>query len=374
MTAPTFTWRQVMAWRVGKHHLDARRPGAALLDVVATIGGLHAQLMSSAELTAWARVDRLEPDGVAKALREDRSLVKTWAMRGTLHLLPSADYGLWQAGLSTYRHFLKPSWSKAFGLTPDDLDKLGEAICAALDGRQLTREELSAEVVELSGDESLGAKLTGSWGSTIKPAAFRGQLCFGPNRGRNVTFARPDQWIGTWKAVDPEEAMTELLRRFLATNGPVTREEVARWWAITPATVTRYRKRLGDEVADVEVEGTGALMLTADVGKAAKAKPTRTVNLLPAFDQYVIACTKVAANLLPGNFRDKVYRPQGWISPVLLVDGRMDGVWRHERTRGRVEVTIEPFVDIPPKARKAAEKEAADLGRFLGGDAEVSWV
>ena len=175
-------------------------------------------------------------------------------------------------------------------------------------------------------------------------------------------------------AVDPEEAMTELLRRFLATNGPVTREEVARWWAITPATATRYRKRLGDEVADVEVEGTAALMLTADVDKAAKAKRTKTVNLLPAFDQYVIACTKQAANLLPGNFRDRVYRPQGWISPVLLVDGRMDGVWRHERKGGRVEVTIEPFVDIPPKARKAAEKEAADLGRFLGGDAEVSWV
>ena len=377
MTGPAagkLTWSQVMAWRVAKHHLDARVPRRALLDVVATIGGLHAQVMSSAELTAWARVDKLEPDGVADALWEDRSLVKTWAMRGTLHLLPSAEYGLWQAGLSTYRHFLKPSWSKAFGLTPDDLDRMGEAICAALDGRQLTREELAAEVVEQSGDETLGAKMTGSWGSTIKPAAFRGQLCFGPNRGRNVTFARPDQWIGTWKAVDPEDAITELLRRFLATNGPATREEVARWLAITPATATRYRKRLGDEVADVDVEGTAAWMLSAEVDKAAKAKRGKTVNLLPAFDQYVIAGTKEAANLLPGDFRQRVYRPQGWISPVLLVDGRMDGVWRHERKGGRVEVTIEPFVDISPWARKAAEKEAADLGRFLDGDVEVTWT
>ena len=376
MTAPALTWGQVMAWRVGKHHLDVRVPGAALLDVVATIGGLHAQLMSSAELTAWARVEKLEPDAVAQALWEDRSLVKTWAMRGTLHLLPSAEHGLWQAGLSTYRHFLTPSWSKAFGLTPDDLDRLGEAICAALDGRQLTRKELAAEVVERSGDKSLGAKMTGSWGSIIKPAAFRGQLCFGPNRGRNVTFARPDQWIGRWKAVDPEEAMTELLRRFLATNGPATREEIARWWAITPATATRYRKRLGDEVADVDVEETAAWMLAVDVDKAAKAKPGKTVNLLPAFDQYVIACTKEATNLLPGNYREKVYRPQGWISPVLLVNGRMDGVWRHERKGNRLEVTIEPFVDIPKWARKAAEKEAADLGRFLGAgaDAEVSWA
>ena len=98
------------------------------------------------------------------------------------------------------------------------------------------------------------------------------------------------------------------------------------------------------------------------------------MNLLPAFDQYVIACTKEAANLLPGRYRQRVYRPQGWISPVLLVNGRMDGVWRHERKGARLEVTIEPFVDIPQRARKAAEREAADLGRFLGRDAEVTWA
>ncbi len=373
------TWSQVMAWRVARHHLDARAPRNDLLHVVATIGGLHAQVMSSAELTAWARVDGLEPDDVPDALWQQRSLVKTWAMRGTLHLLPSSEYGLWQAALSTYRHFLKPSWSKAFGLTPDDLDRMIDAIGTALDGCQLTREELAAEVVRLTGDETLGAKMTHSFGSTLKPAAFRGRLCFGPNRGRNITFARPDQWIGEIDDSDPEEALTELLRRFLATNGPATREEVARWWAITPATATRYRKRLGDDVADVEVEGTAAWMLAADVDQAAKARPGKTVNLLPAFDQYVIAGTKEAVNLLPGNllpgpFRDRVHRPQGWISPVLLVNGRMDGVWRHERKGVRLEVNIEPFVDVPKWARKAAEKEAADLGRFLGAEAEVTWA
>ncbi|MEA2702842.1 MAG: hypothetical protein QOD63_787, partial [Actinomycetota bacterium] len=250
-TVPRLTWSQVMAWRVRRHHLDTRAPRNDLLDVVATIGGLHAQVMSSAELTAWARVDQLAPGDVPDALWEQRSLVKTWAMRGTLHLLPSSEYGLWQSALSTYRHFLKPSWSKAFGLTPDDLDRMNDAITTALDGRQLTREELAAEVVRLVGDETLGEKMTHSFGSTLKPAAFRGHLCFGPNRGRNITFARPDQWIGDTNAVDPEEAITELIRRFLATNGPATREEVARWWAITPATATRYRKRLGKDAVDV---------------------------------------------------------------------------------------------------------------------------
>jgi hypothetical protein len=372
--AARLTWPQVMAWRVGRHHLGTRAPRSALLEVTVSLGGLHAQLMSSAELTAWARVDQLEPDAVATALWEHRSLVKTWAMRGTLHLLPSSEYGLWQSGLASYRHFLKPAWSKAFGLSPGDLDRMIAAISDALDGRRLTREELAAEVVRLTGDEALGAKMTHSFGTTLKPAAFRGRLCFGPNRGRNITFARPDQWIGEFTCVDPDVAMTELLRRFLATNGPATRAEVARWWAITPATATRHRRRLGDEVADVDVEGTPAWMLTADVDLAVAAEPGGTVNLLPAFDQYVIASTKEAANLLPGPFRDRVYRPQGWISPVLLVDGRMDGVWRHERKGARLAVTIEPFVDIAPRVRKAAEAEATALGRFLGTEVEVTWA
>jgi hypothetical protein len=115
-------------------------------------------------------------------------------------------------------------------------------------------------------------------------------------------------------------------------------------------------------------------MLADDVGKVAKAKPGKTVNLLPAFDQYVIAGTKEAANLLPGPFRDRVHRPQGWISPVLLVNGRMDGLWRHQRTGTRLEVTIEPFVEVAPWARKGVEKEAADLGRYLGAEAEVTWT
>lgn len=145
-----------------------------MLDVVAEICGLHAQLMSSAELSLWTRLDGMEPDAVQRALWDDRTLVKTWAMRGTLHLLPSSELPLWQAGLSTYRHYLKPSWSRAFGITRADLDRLIAAISEALDGRMLTREELSEEVARLSGSAELGAKLRESWGAYLKPAAFRG--------------------------------------------------------------------------------------------------------------------------------------------------------------------------------------------------------
>jgi hypothetical protein len=67
-TAAKLDWAQVMAWRAARHHLDERVPAQAMLEVVAEIAGLHAQVMSSAELTLAARMEGLEPGDVGRAL------------------------------------------------------------------------------------------------------------------------------------------------------------------------------------------------------------------------------------------------------------------------------------------------------------------
>ena len=93
-----------------------------MLAIASRLCGLHAQLMSSAELTVWARVEGVDRWAVRRALWEDRTLVKTWAMRGTLHLLPANELPLWHAGLSTSRRYLKPAlWQKYFGITLEEL-------------------------------------------------------------------------------------------------------------------------------------------------------------------------------------------------------------------------------------------------------------
>ena len=370
---PTMTWAQVGAWRMERHHLTRRAPRKDLLDVVSDVCGLHAQLTSSAELTAWARVEDLEPGAVAAALVDDRTLVKSWAMRGTLHLLRASDYGLWLGGLSTYRHYLKPAWSKGFGISQKELERMIAAVAKALDGKTLTREELAAEVARITRSPGLAEKLLGSWGSTLKPATYQGQLCFGPSRGRNVTFVRPDQWLKKLDVLPGDEAMATITRRFLAVNGPADRDDYARWFAISPAQAGKHIAALGDDVAEVGVDGTPMWLLAADVKAATACKPAHAVRLLPAFDQYVVASTRQADNLLPGPLRARVYRPQGWLSPVLLVDGQMAGVWKHERKGARLSVTIEPFTKLPKWATKAGEAEAASLGQFLGAEPEVTW-
>ena len=114
-------------------------------------------------------------------------------------------------------------------------------------------------------------------------------------------------------------------------------------------------------------------MLAEHAREARELPPSRSVSLLPAFDQYVISASRHARSLLPGDLRPRVYRPQGWVSPVLLVNGRMEGVWRHEIKGSRVEVGIEPFVKQPAWVRRAAGEEAERLVGFLGGKLSFDW-
>jgi hypothetical protein len=364
---------QVIGWRLRRHHLDERAPASELVPVVSEIAGLHAQIMSSAELTAWARVDGLARGAVADALWRDRTLVKTWAMRGTLHILPAGEYPLWQAALSTRRGYELASWQRAFGITLEQLEAMLVAIERSLDGKVLSREALAAEVARRTGSAELGSKLRGGWGSMLKPAASRGKLCFGPSEGQRVCFTRPDQWLAGWREEDPEAALLETARRYLRSAAAVTREDYARWWGVQAPQGGRVLRALGDELVPVEVGGARAFALAADADEIAGSAPVGTVRLLPAFDQYVVTATRHAETLMPGPFKERVYRSQGWLSPVLLAGGHMLGTWRQEARGKRLGVTIEPFTKLPAAVRRQAAAEAERLAAWTGTTLDLTW-
>jgi len=186
------TWPAVMAWRVERHGLRQRTPAADWKAVVRRICGLHAQVASSAELTLWARAADVSQNTLETALWSDRTLVRTWAMRGTLHLLDADELGVWTGAQGTLKpRYESASWRKAFGMTSGEAASVLDAIVSALADEPLTREELADAVTGLLGDERLGESVRGSFGTMPKLAALRGDVCFAPPRGRQVRFTKP---------------------------------------------------------------------------------------------------------------------------------------------------------------------------------------
>lgn len=374
------TWDNVLAWRTARQHLTRRRPARDRLNVIADLGGLHAQVMSSAELTLLARIDDLAPEMVAEMLWHERSLVKTWGVRGTLHLLPSSEFALWTAAQAVAKpRYQIGAWQKAFGINQAEMETVLAAMPRVLNGAPLTREELAANLAAETGLPHLSERLNESWGSVLKPLAFAGVLCFGPNDGRLVRFTNPESWLGLAAApagsLDPDDAFATILRRYLRTYGPASREEIHRWFgALTPAQIERRLRLLGDEVALVEVEGRRAWALSDDLDALISAVPNGTVRLLPAFDQYVVNAPRDEIEVLPTAMRDRVYRTQGWFSPVVVRDGRMIGTWRHDQEGTRLKVEVEPFSRLSPGVKDQIADEAERVARYLDGNLSLSFA
>jgi len=370
------SWEAVLAWRVARQGLAERAAAADWMDVVRRICGLHAQVQSSAELTLWARVEGLAADAVAEALWADRTLVRTWAMRGTLHLLPADELAMWVGAQGVIRpRYETASWRKAAGMSSEEAVAVLDAIRHVLDGEPLMRDELADAVAERLGVARLGEAVRGSFGSMPKLAAFRGDVVFAEPAGQKVRFTRPDRWLAPdWRPAAPRESMAAVIRRHLAAYGPASRETFARWFGMpSAAQAGKLIAALGDEVAPVSVEGWEAWMLRADVAEAGASAASGVVSLLPAFDQYVVAAPRDETPVLAARSKDRVYRRQGWLSPVLLVDGRIRGVWRHERKGGLLGVTIEPFGPVDDAVRAGAEREARRLAEYFGDELELVW-
>src|SRR5215213_1551177 len=182
------TWPGVLAWRLRRQFL-LRDDDPPAPDVVRRLTGVQAQVMSAAEQAVAVRTRSPLAGALARGL-ERGDLVRTWAMRGTLHVLDSAELGTYLAPLAAARTWEKGAWQRAY-LDARGMAALEEAAAELLDGAVLTREELTAGVVERLGDPELAEHLGSGWGAVLKPLAWQGLLVQGPPREGRVTFTRP---------------------------------------------------------------------------------------------------------------------------------------------------------------------------------------
>ncbi len=357
------TWAQVHAFRLARHHLLQPAQKGALIKVSGEVCGLQAQVMSAAEMQIGVRVDCRATD-VRDRLWKERTLVKTWLMRGTLHLVPSIDLPLYTAAMRTSLIRTRNAWLTYVGMSEPELMKLIDAIGDAIDGIPKTREEILAEVGR-GRSERVHEMLRSGWGGMFKPVARSGLLCFGPSRGQSVTFVRPEKWLGGWRQIDPEQALIEVARRYLRAYGPATKTDFARWWGNSSGVGTAAWAGLAGELATVTVEGRRADVLEADLGAVTAARSSGSVRLLPPFDPYLMGHAG-RGHLFEPVYAPRVSRVAGWISAVVLVDGRVAGTWKHVAAKQTLTVTVEPFRRMNAATLAEVRRQAESLARSLG--------
>ncbi|MFI6815806.1 winged helix DNA-binding domain-containing protein [Nonomuraea sp. NPDC050328] len=333
-----FSWSQVSARRLARHHLSAPAEGLPLAEVVRRMGSTHAQVMSAAELGLGLRSKGATRQSVREALWQERSLVKTFGPRGTVHLLPAEDLPVWLGALSAL-----PSATAAtpeMRMPAEQVEAVIAAIGEALDGQELTVDELDAEVVARTGPWAGDLVMPAfqgwwpRWRQVISVAAHRGVLAFGAGRGRKVTYVNP--------RIEPAPADSSL-------------EQVATWFlhAFGPATPERFAhfmnapKPLGRAVFDrldleaVTVEGRPAVVARGDLW--VPDEPPSGVLLLPYFDYYSYAVGNDKELLHPGPAAERV---MGKNFQTLIVDGVVAGLWHQKRSGSRLAVTVEALTAV----------------------------
>ena len=287
------------------------------------------------------RAPGLAANAINDALWRDRTIVKTWLMRGTLHLIAAEDLPVWTAASATREMWNKPYWQKAFGVSAREVETTLEYVQEALDGRVVTREAIADYALERGASKRVDELLRAGWGSILKIVAGRGGLCFGPNEGRNVTFTRPQHWLKEWREVHPHDALVEVLRRYLASHGPATREEFARWWGFPPPRANEVLETLAPELTVLDRDGEKTYLLTGDLDTLDTTPSDTEVRALGMFDAYTLAGLPHDA-IVPKAHKTKVYRTGAWVSNVILRRGVVVGTWTFDRKSAgsRVEVAL----------------------------------
>lgn len=330
--------------------------------------GVHAQVMTAAELSLGIRTGETAT-AVREALWTDRSLVKTFGLRGTIHLFPADELPFWGAALSSlpYSRSLPPELT----LSPAQVDDIVAAIGAALQDTFLTADELTGEVVKRAGAWA-GALVMPAfdgmwplWRMAMSDAANRGALCFGPNRGRKVTYTNPSRWVPASSHAS-EDPFGDLALRYLASYGPATPQQFAQWLAIPKRPAVELFERLSDQLEEVSLEGKQAWLV--------RATPDHSLvpglRLLPLFDAYTVGCHPRDL-LFPGTAAERALaRGQAGNVAVILIDGTVQGVWHQKKTGKKLAVTAEPFLKLSSKMRRLLEAEAERVG--LLAEAAVS--
>jgi hypothetical protein len=348
--------------RLRGQRLLPSRAEATVAGAARAVVGLQAQSWPAAVLGVRVRTRGLTASDVERARLEERSVVRSWFMRGTLHLVATEDLG-WLLGL------LGPGVITSGGRRRADLgldDETYGAVVRVLEAALADGPKTRAEI-----DDALARR-----GVPIEPksqavihliqrAALEGRVCYGPTCGREQAVVLLRDWVDVGPALDADVALVELARRYLAAFAPAAPADFAKWSALPMPQCRRAFAALAGGLAEVRVWDAPAWMPRKSLETLGELERVRPVlRLLGAFDTYLLGYPDRRA-FVQERHHGRIWCG-GLISPVVIVDGEVTATWKAERKARETILRVSPLEPLDPARMPALDAEADDVGRFLG--------
>lgn len=355
---------QARQLRLRSQHLLSRST-SGVEQTVRDLCGVQAQDAQAAALALRVRATGVAGD-VDRARVERRSIVRTWAMRGTIHLMAVEDAFRMlplvgpPAIRATRRRY------EELGLDEDVCSRAIAVVSRALEEHgPMTRRGVS----DCLARECLPAEGQAPY-HILRRAALEGVICFGPDLDGDPSYSLMEP-----SASVPEEGYNDSLRelaiRYLWAYGPADKADFAAWSGLTMRQARTAFQMAGDDLDEVDMSGSGAWMLKGEVDLLEdQPEDGSVVRLLPAFDPYLLGYRRRDLGVNEQLAR-RIHPGGGVIRPTVLVDGRAVGTWSLRRSGGSALVALSPFECLPAEIEKGIGIEAADVGRFLGMEATV---
>jgi hypothetical protein len=349
--------------------LDAQgisQPNASTpLEVVTRLGAVQAQDYHGALWAIGLRIAGATRADVERAVAE-RSIVRTWPMRGTLHFVPAAD-ARWMLELLAPRTIA----NAAVRHRQLELDDAAFRRSRRILERALTREPVLTRVA-LFAELERGGVVTGSQRGIhiLQRLAMERLLCFGPHAGKQPTFALFDQWISGSRALDRDEALRTIAERYFRGHGPATLRDFA-WWTGLRMADARTALHLAQPSLVRLVANAGELWMSAEEQHDSQNWPR--AHLLPPYDEYMVGFTDRSAALEPRYAGHMVPGGNGVFFAILVLDGQVVGTWRRAARAKVVEIEGKPFASLKPTAKRSFGAPVGRYAHFLGVPASMSW-
>ena len=348
------------------HHQGLANKATDVSSIVRGLCAMQSQEWAAAQLAIRARSNGLTAEAIRHAREVQRSVVLTWTLRGTMHLVATADLH-WQLDIlgavfirKTERRY------RQLGLGEDATRKRGaQLIQATLQKEGALHRAAIAEAIAPHGIPVEGQAIH----HLVRYTALAGLICFGPERDGELTYVSLDDWLGIQSRhhLNQQEALAELVRRYMEANAPATVHDLASWSGLPMAQVKAGFQTIADDLIEVETPDGTAWMLKQQQELSGSG---RIVRLLPRYDNYLLG-HKSRDFMVAPDYAKAIHPGGGLIRSCLVVDGQARGIWRLEHKRDVSKVIVEAFTPLEDEIIPRLEAEAQDIGRFLNLNAQL---